>query len=696
MGALLLCVAPTAADFYVSPQGSDAATGGKEDPFTTLERARDAIRAMKQDHGLPQGGVTVWLRGGDHLRVKALELAQADSGTPDAPIVWQAYPGEKARLLGGRVITGFEPVTDPTVLGRLSGAARDHVLVADLRSQGLEDYGKLRSRGFGRSAVSHGELFFAGKPMTLARWPNEGQWDRIASFAREGAKDDGHGTTMGALEQGFHYSSERPGRWQHTGNIWIHGYWAYDWANSYERVAELDAERRFVRTAAPYGNYGFHKNQRLYWLNILEELDSPGEWFVDRETGLLYFWPPAPLHTGEALFSLLEEPLIRAVDASHVVLRGLALEAVRGDGIVIAGGENIRVVGCLLRNVGNWAIRINSGTGHAVASCDIFDTGDGGVSLSGGDRQRLALGQHQVENCHFARQGRWSRCYVPAVQMSGVGMRAANNLIHDHPHCAILFSGNEHLIEFNEIHDVARETGDVGIIYAGRDYTMRGNRIRHNYLHHVRGPTNDARGVYMDDCVSGTEVYGNIFYKVHWAMFIGGGRDHHVINNLFVDCDPAIVTDARGLDTRPVWRNMVNDTMRGGLKRVPLALYRERYPAMKNLDAYYGPPDGEPITGDDFKGIPPEGNVIARNACVGDWIRMTWMADPMLFDIRDNFVTNDLAHVGGPETGFRLPKDSPAWNTGFQPILFDKIGLQNDEDRTRLEHLSQMHKDERW
>ncbi len=93
--------------------------------------------------------------------------------------------------------------------------------------------------------------------------------------------DDGHGTTIGSLTAGFFYTGDRPGRWKDHGNIWLHGYWAYDWANSYEKVAELDTAHRFLRTEAPYGHYGFGKGQRFYFLNILEELDEPGEWFVD-------------------------------------------------------------------------------------------------------------------------------------------------------------------------------------------------------------------------------------------------------------------------------------------------------------------------------------------------------------------------------------------------------------------------------
>jgi hypothetical protein len=263
--------------------------------------------------------------------------------------------------------------------------------------------------------------------------------------------------------------------------------------------------------------------------------------------------------------------------------------------------------------------------------------------------------------------------------MEGVGMRAAHNLIHEHPHCAILFGGNEHLIEFNEIHHVALETGDVGAIYAGRDYTYRGNRIRYNYIHHTGGVGMGSMGVYMDDCVSGTEIFGNIFYKVQRAAFLGGGRDHQVLNNIFVDCNSAVELDGRGLDSSPTWREMVDQTMRQSLTTVPQPLYRSRYPALKTLDAYYGPPGGPPTEGSSFKGIPAENNVVATNICVGKWLNLYWHATPQMLRLENNLTNADPGFVEAPSdnataTSFALKQDSPAWKLGFEKIPVDQIG----------------------
>ena len=736
---LLVALPGAAAEFWVSPSGNDDNAGTRAKPFASLERARDAARAHKGAH-------IHWLRAGEYVRTNCLDLTAADSGTPKAPVIWRAYKDEPVRLLGGRVLTGLTPVTDTAVLARLDEKARGHVVQLNLSALGITDFGEMKSRGFGRPAVvAHCELFFGHRPMTLARWPNEGEFAKIAGYPASSDRKDEHGGKLGELPGGFLYAGARPRRWQDTSEVWVHGYWAYDWANSYEKVASLDVEQHLVKTVAPYGQYGFRKDQRFYFLNVLEELDQPGEWYVDRKKGTLYFWPTessdeliggarlssarrtqtderraedrralpakpgkeeaqiqkpessASLLTSaatgqEILLSLLAQPLLELTGVSNVTFRGLALEATRSNAVEIHGGASNRIAGCLIRNVGNSGVVVEGGVGHAVVGCDILDTGDGGVLLTSGERKTLTPGGHVVENCHFQRQGRWSKCYVPAVALSGVGLRASHNLIHDHPHSAILFWGNDHVMEFNEIHHIALETGDVGAIYTGRDYTFRGNKIRHNFIHHTGGVGMGSMGVYMDDCVSGTEVFGNVFLKVHWAMFIGGGRDHRVENNLFVDCDPAIRADGRGLDKSPVWHDMVNDYMRGKLAEVPLALYRERYPALKSLDRYYGPPEGPAITGDSFKGVPPDDNMIAHNVCVGKWFEAGWHATRQMLRLENNLTNAASSLVSAPNeqsraTDFELKKGSPAWALGFRSIPLEQIGLREDELRRGLKRL---------
>ncbi len=665
-------IALAATDFYVSASGKDewsgrvAAPDGKGGgPFATLQKARDAIRQLKASAGLPEGGVTVWIAPGTYPLDKGLELMAEDSGEAAKQIVYRATAEGQARITGGRSVTGWQKVADPAVVARLESAARANILQADLKALGITDFGKLRSRGFGRSSVPAGlELFYKDQPMTLARWPNAG-FVKIAGCPEP--TGDEHGGTLGKLPAGFNYEGDRPQRWADTDDIWVHGYWAYDWANSYEHIASIDTQKRLIKTSPPHGNYGFRTGQRFYFLNILEELDEPGEWYLDRQSGVVYFWPPAPLGEGGVAVSVVENPLIHLNRVSHIQMRGLTLEGGRADGVRISGGSGNLIADCVIRDMGNDGVMVDGGNDHGVENCVVYETGDGGIALTGGDRKTLAPAGHYARNNHIHHIARWSRCYAPAIAMTGVGIRAANNLIHDHPHCAILFWGNEHLIERNEIHHVCLETGDVGAIYTGRDYTFRGNVIRHNFIHHTGGVGMGSMGIYMDDCVSGTEIYGNILWKLHRAVFLGGGRDFKVENNIFIDCEPAVELDGRGMSKSPVWHDMVYKTMKQRLEDVNWREppYRTRYPQLADLEPFYAKDEG----------LPPGNVLIRHNICVNsELLKITWGATPAAAQCQDNLVNLDPLFVDPANGNFRLKPDCPAYRQGFQPIPFDAIG----------------------
>jgi hypothetical protein len=667
--------------FYVSASGKDQWSGRSaspsadlsDGPFATLQRARDAIRQLKISEGLPDGGVTVWIAEGTYHLQQGLELTAEDSGELAKPIIYRARPDERVQLTGGRTVTGWQKISDQAVLDRLQPAARTSVVQADLKALGIMDFGRLRSRGFARSTAPAAlELFFQDNPMPLARWPNEG-FLRIAGYPKPVGDD--HGGTMGQLDAGFNYDTDRPDKWADANDIWVHGYWAYDWANSYEHVATLDRQKRLIITSPPYGNYGFRAGGdggRFYFLNVFEELDEPGEWYLDRKAGVLYFWPPAPVEQGTVSVSAAETPLIHIVGASYIEIRGLTIECGRADGVRIEDGKNNRVEECIIRNLGNNGVVVNGGTDHGAANCTIYGTGDGGISLSGGDRKTLTPSGHYARGNHIHHIARWSRCYAPAISMTGVGIQAANNLIHDHPHCAILFWGNEHVIELNEIHHVCLETGDVGAIYTGRDYTFRGNIIRHNFIHHTGGVGMGSMGIYMDDCVSGTQIYGNILWSLHRAVFLGGGRDFRVENNIFVDCDPAIELDGRGLSKSPVWHNMVYRTMKQRLEDVNWRQppFSTRYRELADLEPYYAGTDG----------VPPGNIVVAHNICVrSQLLKITWGANQTMAESRDNLVDIDPLFVDPAGGDFRLKKDSPAYERGFKPIPFERIGRRKTD-----------------
>lgn len=684
LAAVLLCasqVLGAGAEVFVATTGNDHSDGSKEKPFATLERARDEVRALKAA-GKAAGGVTVWLGPGVYALATTFKLTAEDSGSKEAPVVYRGMDGADVRLIGGQQIPAqaFKPVADAEVLKRLDEAARGKVLQADLKAQGLADFGALRPAGL--------ELFFQDKPMPLARYPNDG-WMRIAAVP---ASPNGGR---------FTYKDERPARWAQADDLWLHGYWTWDWADSYVKVASLDAEKKELATKPPHGVYGYTAGKRFRALNLLEELDEPGEWYLDRKSGLLYFWPPMPLTeilpTGLALegaatqapvnfvrpvyVSLLDRPLVVLDNASFVTLRGLTFECVRGDAVHITGGSNNLVAGCTLRNIGSLAVRVKGGAENGVAGCDIYDTGAGGVDLSGGDRKTLASCGNFAANNHIHHYNRWHKTYRPAVLVNGVGCRVANNLIHDAPHNAILMGGNEHLVEFNEIHHVCTDTGDAGAFYIGRDWTMRGNIVRFNYFHDLEGVRDekgfhDVMAVYLDDCASGTTVYGNICHKVKRALMSGGGRDNIIENNVLVDCPIGIHVDARA--TGWAAKHAKLDGGDWGMKKKLADVkwnqppYSTRYPTLATML------DEEPYM--------PKGTAVLRNVALNckKWIELQDKLNDQKIAIKDNFTAGDPLFVDAEKQNFQLKEDSPVWKLGFKKIPMEKIGLRKDEYRPAL------------
>jgi hypothetical protein len=235
--------------FYVARDGDDAWSGmlkapdaGKSDgPFATLHRAQTAIRQLKKENRLVEGGAAVMVRGGTYGMDRTLEFTGEDSGTKDAPISYRAAPGESVRLLAGKLITDWQPVTDAYVLDKLDESARGQVKQADLRALGISDFGSPSGGGV--------ELFFNGQTMMLSRWPNEG----FASIVKVlGETERNVRGTKGCAEGIIEYEGDRPMRWSAERDAWVHGYWFWDWSEQRHKIKSIDTERRVIEVEPPY------------------------------------------------------------------------------------------------------------------------------------------------------------------------------------------------------------------------------------------------------------------------------------------------------------------------------------------------------------------------------------------------------------------------------------------------------------
>lgn len=661
------------ATFYAASDGDTVGDGSAARPLGSVQQALDRVRE-RVSHGELQNEIV--LLPGEFYTGETIRIGQEHGRLS----VRAESPGT-ARITGGKEIRTWAPVRDAEVAERLGDAA-GQVRQADLKTLGISDFGEIGGRGFGRALLAAPvELFYGGEPMQIARWPNEG-WLKIAGVPKDaqGADNPNSGE--------FFFAEDRPAGWKDPDDLHVHGYWTWDWAESYEKVERLEVDSKVVATEAPHGVYGYKTGGRFYFVNVLEELDAPGEYFIDRKSGVLYFWPPDGAAQQEAVVSVQAAPLFEVYSGEGVKLQDLSFGYARGTGVVIHGGHNNLIERCDFANVGNVAVVIgqddpdylsslyqnpvqptHGGSGNGIRGCRIRNSGDNGVILGGGDRQTLQPGRNFVTDSEISHFSRWGRTYRPAVAINGVGNSIQHNDIHDAPHSAIILHGNDHLIAYNNIHRVCLETNDAGAFYMGRDYTERGNRIICNYFHDL-GTAPWVHAVYLDDFASGTEVRGNICYNAGAAVFIGGGRDNTVENNIFVKCRPGMQVDARGLGWASSWfqgrGNILFQRLDGVNYRQPP--YSRRYPRLKTIE------QDDPAV--------PKGNRLLRNVChdgqcIGLMNNLT--EDTVL--MKDNWTEGDPGFIRSlPENpapeDFRLKPSSPVWELGFQPIPVAKIGVR--------------------
>ena len=644
------------ADYYVATDGDDNNNGTIDQPFATLERARQAVREYKANEAIPENGLVVAVRGGVYQRNDTFTLTAEDSGEQSRPVWWGAYPGETVRITGAAHLESgwFGPVNaqDPN-WGRLDTAVRSQIQVIDLSAHGITDYGILMRRGYSaRYNHSALEFFVNGIPMELARWPNRDHTDAVDLTAdanvsgdifgtstmftymgdsASGNADDGYanytanvngqdyylyhctweweGNTnrswflsthnpvtdtkcwpandiswlanggesipplsplgVGAIENvtvqnrpvdfaqngflrtidgisntTFTFPGVRYQRWSQASDIWFHGRFDNLWAD--DTIRGTINPGSGIVTLDESASQNVVQFRPFFVMNLIEEIDIPGEWWLDRTTGRLYYYPVTSLDSSDLAVSMLEKTLLEMKNAAHIRFVDLVFDHTRGNMISAKDVNDVIFKGSTFRGSGADAVQI-AGTASGLEHCVVADSGGYGVYLDGGDRPTLMKGNLFVRNTELARFGRWDRSSKPGVRLEGCGNVVEHNYFHDTPHSAIMFGGNDHRIEYNDIERAVLEASDTGAIYSGRDWGYRGNLIRYNFIHDIGNVLGGARGVYMDDVVSGNTIIGNIITNVQgFGTQTGGGRDNRFENNIIMDTTAAAhATDRR-------------------------------------------------------------------------------------------------------------------------------------------------------
>lgn len=542
------------ADFYISPSGSDNGNGSFGEPFASFERAMEAVRnCSKKD----RNGITVAIMAGEY-RVSSVNFTSDDSGTEGCPVTYTTYGDGDVILNGGITLdpAKFSKVTDKEILSRLGRKAGRKVLCFNLADSGItsDDYGKIYAIGTYNTAYLYTgdtvgplycELFVNDTRSTLARYPDNG-FLNTGKVVKEGTYDGKAENPESEIYKIDSALANRINGWKTLEDVWMFGFWRYDWADASSPVGSFDYKEKTI--SPKYASmYGSKKDAPYYFFNILEELDSEGEWYLDRQNGTIYLYPCKDFDKATVDLSLTTDSIISGTDVENLVFRGLTLKGTRGDAICITG-NNIVVENCTVKNTACSAISL-TGSGNVVRGCEITHTGRGGIFIDGGDRDSLTPGESIAENNLIHNWSEIYQTYQPAILIYGVGNICRHNEIYNSPHEAISYLGNNHVIEYNLIHDVCLLTDDAGAIYSGRRWDNYGTVIRYNCIYNLGSDDHRPSGIYLDDALSGQMVYGNLLVNIPSnAIQAGGGRDLTIKNNIIINAGCPINYDQRAVD----------------------------------------------------------------------------------------------------------------------------------------------------
>lgn len=655
-------------DLYVAPNGNDANPGAKEKPFATLQRARDEIRRLKSAGPLPPGGCTVRLRGGVYRLEKALEFLPEDSGTAAAPITYAAADGEKPILSGGRAIGGWRPgsgsLWQTIVPGVKEGGWYFHQLFVD---------GQRRTRA---RTPNQGYLYTAGvlAPINRAKWSDP----KIVA------------------KQGFEFRDRDIRRWQNVQDALIVIY--HSWTTSIHFITELDADAHTVRLAPPSTwpiGYWWEYNTRYHVENIIEALDEPGEWHLDRKTGVLSYWPlpgedltrvevvaPAARQT----LAVFKGDPAKKQYVEHLRFVGLAFQHAdceitptmptdqqgateRASLIAATGLRHTTFENCELAHAGENGLWLDAGCAdNVIRRCHIHDLGGSGLFIGPKayrDQPEFLVERNVVDNCfihdgsHIFRgsQGVW------------IGRSSYNQLTHneicDFHHLGVSAghswgyaptTAHHNQIAWNHVHHICNGFFSDG----GGIYTLGispGTTIVGNIVHDVT-PTPlmpaGGTGIYHDEGSTGILVENNIVYRVGAGPYHQHyGRDNTARNNIFAFGGREMITCARPEEHRSyTFEGNIVLSSSGQATSSHFSPLRCKTEFRRNL--YWDVSGKAPL----FSGVSfAEWQKTGRDAD-------SKIADPQFYD----------AAAGD----FRLKPTSPALAMGFKPIATDQVGLYGD------------------
>lgn len=539
-------------EFYVSPVGNDRNPGTKTLPFATLFRAKQAVRKTAR-----RGPIHVWMRGGTYYLESPLVFDSQDSGSPESPVIYAAVPGEDVVLSGGRLLNcRWLPHKDGIVKTSISAGLNFTQLFVNGKRQIRARYPNYDPSRPGKS----GYLQAAGPIADNMQDPNAGPNSDMA-FSGEAPR--------GVRFDPATFSDKN---WSNLKDAEIHIFQEDYWGNLQWRLKGIDPETHSIwfgeggqqigaKWDSDPARVGAHS--RFFIDNVFEELDTPGEWYLDRGEATLYYFPQLGMdlegarievpqlehivHFAGTQAEFVESIKIQGVRFAHTLCTYMFRYDVpslsdwsihRGGTVFAEGTRQCSIEDCWFDAVGGNGVFVNNyNRDFSVSGCKFTEAGDSAICFVGDLEQTNGTQLAFPFECR-ASDNLVHDCGFYGKQVAGVYISRAkritvsHNLIYNMPRAAICIGDGTwggHIIEFNQTHDTVLETADHGPFNAwGRDRAW--------CLAQSHGPYTADRGIdafdVLVDAMEPVIVRNNFFdEKSGWGLDLDDGASNFEIYN---------------------------------------------------------------------------------------------------------------------------------------------------------------------
>ena len=552
---------------FVSTVGDDSGDGSEEEPLRTLEKAIDVANEMREDSDKL---IEILLREGTYSVTNTIKIINSQKDDPLLKI--SAYQDEKVTINAGVDIPlSAMSIADSDFTNAIIDKPNaGSVLQYNLKDAQIEDLGEISLRGhlISDEKEAQAELSLNGEVQKLAGWPN-GEYTGLIkpTDSNEYGKRTKSGIANGCS---FQVNYDRPSQWSKPEQAWLSGTIGPNYEFDYYPVSRFDSEEKRVYLSR--GALEKYYTEPYYrFENVPEELDEPGEYYIDRQSGMLYFYPPEDTPKDSVLTITMSTPtldvsgkapnsMFRIENSKNIVFENLIFKGGRGSAITGKNNSNIQFINCEINSFGENGIRFDASTDIKISDCKIHDVGqDGILFVSCGNYKTLSPSNIVVSNNDIYNFARLERSYKTGIDFGYrcVGATAANNHIHNGPHAGMIFYGVNNDIYGNEFDNLVTEFSDMDALYCNNsNYPWeRGNKIHNNYFHDIgKSSMNgrhqiNVRAIRTDNRGCGLNIYENLFYNIgdggngNGNNGIGAitaeGTRNRIFNNLFVDCNEA-------------------------------------------------------------------------------------------------------------------------------------------------------------